>query len=62
MGTRLTRLTWALLSRDPDHALRRAGAVGPTGPEAPDLALLCVTTTMTGACGACLGRRGCHPL
>src|ERR1700742_1447556 len=26
MGTRLTRLTRELLSRDPDHALRRAGA------------------------------------
>jgi uncharacterized protein len=29
MGTRLTRLTRELLSRDPDHALRRAGAVVP---------------------------------
>jgi len=54
MGTRLTRLTRELLSRDPDQALRSAGAVVPDWPGALVLGTLCATTTMSGGCQACL--------
>ena len=62
MGTRLTRLTRELSSRDPDQALKRAGVAVADGPEALDWVIACVPTTTAGACAEHPGRSGSHPL
>ena len=48
LGTRLTRITRELSSRDPDAAVARRGAsASPTGPAAPGSARACARSTTT---------------
>jgi uncharacterized protein len=61
LGTRRTRLTHELSSRDPDCAMRRASVAVADWSGVPDSAKRCGPTTTLGACGACHRRRR-HPV